>query len=83
MGVAGVEGAYLAVPDLEVSAQTQYLGPIFDAEISVATELKSSQEAAILVVLRQFFVKLWDAANGDRAATLTDAFVEGHQLPPR
>jgi hypothetical protein len=82
MGVAAVRGAYIAAPGGDLGTG-QYLGPIMQDAVTHAAELKKSDDAALRAILRDFFIKVWDAAAADRAAILTDAIVTGHDLPPR
>ena len=82
MGVAGVENALLSAPGGPLGGG-QYLGPIFQGEISHTAELHKIDDMLVRSILRDFFIKIWDAAASSRAEILTDEFVTAHDLPPR
>lgn len=81
-GAVGMEGAYLLVPGGPIS-QGEFVGPFMQPYIQKRYSLTKISDDEIKMVLRNYFVELYDLAACNRAEVLTDNHVTANDLPPR
>jgi hypothetical protein len=81
LGAIGLTGTYFTFP-LANQRQVPH-GPIMKDSCLKRQTLNAVSDQAMKVILRVFFMELYDLATISRPAILTDEFVTANDLPPR
>lgn len=82
LGAVGLEGVSLLVPGGPTN-QGEFVGPFMKPHIQKRYSLTGISDDEIKMVLRNYFVELYDLAACNRAEVLTDNHVTANDLPPR
>lgn len=81
LGVVGLGGAYLTVPNLRSHGTGSNKGPIYDNEIEKHFMLNKTDDTEINTVLREFFEQIYDMASIRRKDVWTADLAAAHTVP--